>query len=182
MKKEIKKEVKKNILKEIFALIIVLVLSIILLAIYPEKINSVTSNAGDYFLEMLFILPAVMIIMGLFAVFIPDKLVTDYLGKSSGIKGMLIAIFLGTLPTGPLYVAFPLAAVWLKKGASISNIIVFLSAWACIKIPQEIIEFLFLGFKFMLVRLILTIIFVMIMGVVIEKIIKLTEKSESVSE
>ena len=171
-----KKEIKKRIIKDSFIFGIVLIFSIILLVLFPDKIEPVTSTATNYFLEMIFILPAVMILMGLFAVFVPNKLVVNYLGRASGIKGMFIAILLGTLPTGPLYVAFPMVAIWLKKGASISKMIVFLSAWACIKIPQEIVEFQFLGFKFMLLRLVLTIIFVMIMGVVIEKIIKLTDK------
>ncbi len=163
---------QNNIIKEVFILIILLSLSVGVLIFFPQKINLVTSTAEKYLWEMILILPAVMIIMGLFAKFIPNRLVEDYLGKFSGFKGMLIALFLGMLPTGPLYVAFPLAALWLKKGASISNIVVFLSAWACIKIPQEIVEFQFLGFKFMLVRLVLTVIFVMIMGKAIEKIIQ----------
>ena len=171
-----KHNIKKNILKESFIVIILLIISIILLVLFPEKIEPVTSIAKNYFLEMIFILPAVMILMGLFAIFVPNKIVTNYLGKTSGIKGMLIAVFLGALPTGPLYVAFPMVAVWLKKGASISNMIVFLSAWACIKIPQEIVEFQFLGLKFMLLRLVLTIVSVMIMGVIIEKIIKFTDR------
>ncbi|GAI58956.1 unnamed protein product, partial [marine sediment metagenome] len=82
------------------------------------------------------------------------------------------------LPTGPLYVAFPVAAVLIKKGAKISNIIIFLSAWACIKIPQEMVELKFLGLKFMAARLILTIIFVVIMGLSIEKIIEWTDKTK----
>ncbi len=173
-----KQNLKKDMIKESFILMILLIVSIVLLGFFPDKIGPVASTAGDYFLEMIFILPAVMILMGLFAVFVPDKLVIDYLGKSSGIKGMLISIVLGSLPTGPLYVAFPLAGIWLKKGASISNVIVFLSAWACIKIPQEIVEFQFMGVKFMLLRLILTIIFVMIMGLAVEKMIKLTDKTD----
>jgi len=75
-------------------------------------------------------------------------------------------------------VAFPVAAVLIKKGAKISNIIIFLSAWACIKIPQEMVELKFLGLKFMALRLILTIIFVVIMGLSIEKIIKWTDKTK----
>jgi uncharacterized membrane protein YraQ (UPF0718 family) len=75
------------------------------------------------------------------------------------------------LPTGPLYVAFPVASSLIKKGARVSNIIIFLSAWACIKLPQELVELEFLGFNFMITRLILTIIFVIIMGLSIEFII-----------
>ncbi|MFW6139573.1 MAG: hypothetical protein ACOC7U_10445, partial [Spirochaetota bacterium] len=73
---------------------------------------------------------------------------------------------------GPLYVAFPLAQSLLKKGASITNIVIFLSAWACIKIPQELVELQFLGIKFTALRLALTIIFVSLMGFSIEKIIQ----------
>jgi uncharacterized membrane protein YraQ (UPF0718 family) len=109
-------------------------------------------------------------------VFISDEIVVKYLGKASGVKGIGLSIFLGALPTGPLYVAFPMAATLIKKGARISNIIVFLSAWACIKLPQELVELQFLGFDFMVSRLILTIVFVIIMGVLIERIIEWSNK------
>jgi uncharacterized membrane protein YraQ (UPF0718 family) len=90
------------------------------------------------------------------------------LGKTSGAKGPLVAIFFGALPTGPLYIAFPMAAALIRKGARVSNVVVFISAWACIKIPQELVELRFLGFKFMGARLILTIFFVIFMGLLIE--------------
>ena len=57
------------------------------------------------------------------------------------------------------------------KGASISNIVIFLSAWACLKIPQELVELQFLGWKFMVLRWTLTVILVVIMGAVIEKLV-----------
>ncbi|MBC8472050.1 MAG: hypothetical protein H8D56_21540 [Planctomycetes bacterium] len=90
----------------------------------------------------------------------------------------LLAVFFGTLPTGPLYVAFPLAVALRSKGASISNIVIFLSAWACIKIPQELVELQFLGIEFMAARLILTIIFVALMGIFIEKLIEWTDNRQ----
>ena len=67
--------------------------------------------------------------------------------------------------------AFPLASSMIKKGASISNIVIFLSAWACLKIPQELVELQFLGWKFMILRWALTVILVVIMGAVIEKLV-----------
>jgi uncharacterized membrane protein YraQ (UPF0718 family) len=48
----------------------------------------------------------------------------------------------------------------------------YLSAWACIKIPQELMEIQFLGLPFTVTRLVLTVIFVTIMGMVIEKIME----------
>jgi len=101
-----------------------------------------------------------------------------HMGKTSRAKGMLIAILFGALPTGPLYVAFPLAVALRKKGASIANVVVFLSAWACIKIPQELFELQFLGFEFMLTRLVLTIAFVVAMGLFVEKAIEWSDRRE----
>jgi uncharacterized membrane protein YraQ (UPF0718 family) len=125
---------------------------------------------------MILILPAVMVHMDLFGVFISKDLVVRYLGKAAGLKGLLLALLLGTLPTGPLYVAFPLAAALKAKGARTYAIVVFLSAWACIKIPQELVEFQFLGFRFMAVRLALAVAFVLLMGLFIEKLIEWTDK------
>jgi uncharacterized membrane protein YraQ (UPF0718 family) len=167
-----KSDNKKNgILRDTYFLIAIIIITIILLFFYPQKTEPVISISWDYFLEMILILPAVMVIMGLFSVWVSDETIIKYLGKSSGLKGILLALFLGMLPTGPLYVAFPIAASLIKKGARVSNIIIFLSAWACIKLPQELVELEFLGFNFMITRLILTIIFVILMGLSIEFII-----------
>ncbi len=162
---------KTQIVKDVIILGITVVIAIILLSIFPYKKEAVVRTSWDFFVEMILILPAVMVLMGLFNVFVPNEMVVKYLGKSAGIKGVLLGILLGALPTGPLYVAFPMASALLKKGAKISSIIAFLSAWACIKIPQEMVELQFLGAKFMALRLILTIIFVVVMGLVIELLI-----------
>ena len=148
-----------------------------LLLLFPDKADDVTAASLNYLVTMAMILPAVLVVMGLFTVWVPEEMVVKYLGKSSGVKGVLLALIFGALPTGPLYVAFPLGAALIKKGARISNIIIFLSAWACIKIPQEIVELQFLGLEFMASRLILTIIFVIIMGAVIEQVIKRSDES-----
>ncbi len=142
----------------------------VLLLIFPDKKEAAVTTAWSYMREMMAVLPAVMIIMGLFSVFISKEQVVKYLGKASGVKGPLLAIFFGALPTGPLYIAFPLASALIKKGARISNVVVFISAWACIKIPQELVELQFLGFKFMGTRLLLTIFFVILMGLLIEQL------------
>ena len=154
--------------KNLIALALLTIISLIVLKEFPDKSSMVLSTSLDYFKEMMVILPAVMILMGLFMVWASKDLVLKYMGKTSGLKGVSVSIFLGALPTGPLYAAFPLAIALKKKGASITNIVIFLSAWACIKIPQELVEVQFLGLKFMMVRLILTIIFVTIMGKIIE--------------
>jgi len=181
MNENMKEKQKKGMIRDSIILGVILIITVILISIFPDRKGAVISTSWDFFIEMMLILPAVMVILGLFAVFVPKETVVKYLGKTSGIKGIILAIIIGALPTGPLYVAFPMAAVLIKKGAKISNIIVFLSAWACIKIPQEMVELQFLGPQFMLLRLILTIIFVIIMGISIEKIIEWNDKKPSIS-
>ena len=172
MKQEVKKKQTRGFIRDIIILGIMATIFITLLSIFPDRIDPVTSASRKFFIEMILILPAVMVLMGLFSVWTSNETVIKYLGKSSGIRGIALAIFFGALPTGPMYVAFPIAAFLLRKGARISNIIIFLSAWACIKIPQEMVELQFLGFKFMMLRLVLTILFVSVMGIFIEFIIE----------
>ena len=171
-----KKKARKEIIRGYVLFAATLIAAAIILWIFPGKVTAATTTTWNYFLEMIMILPAVMVIMGLFSVFVSKELVVKYMGKTSGIKGILLAIFFGMLPTGPLYVAFPLAVALRSKGASASNIVIFLSAWACIKLPQELVELQFLGIEFMAARLVLTIIFVAIMGLFIERLIDWTDK------
>ncbi|MFW6305168.1 MAG: hypothetical protein ACOC1V_05275 [Candidatus Saliniplasma sp.] len=128
MKEEKKKEEKKKMLRDWLILAGVIGIAMVLIYIYPSKQEPVMSASLDYLSEMIFILPAVMVLMGLFSVYIPSDTVVKHLGKTSGVKGFFLAILFGTLPTGPLYVAFPMASTMIKKGAKISNIVVFLSA------------------------------------------------------
>jgi uncharacterized membrane protein YraQ (UPF0718 family) len=141
---------------------------IVLSMIFEGKGRIAGRVVWEYAKEMVFILPSVMVLMGLFAVWVNRETVVKYLGEGSGIKGFVLAALLGTLPTGPMYVAFPLAAVLLKKGARVANITIFLSAWACIKLPLELVEFQFMGWKFALLRLGLTVALVLPMGIMVE--------------
>jgi len=156
--------------KDLVALGAVVMVATAVLLAFPEKQEIVLTTMWEYFVEMMMVFPAVMVVMGLFTVWVSKDAVVKHLGKTSGVRGFLLSLFLGALPTGPLYVAFPLAASLLKKGARISNIVIFLSAWSCIKLPQEMVELQFLGVEFMVSRLILTVVFVIIMALVIEKV------------
>ncbi len=165
-----------SLIKSYVILGVAIAVAIVLLTLFPGRTDAAAATTLQYLREMATILPAVMIIVGLFGVFVSRDLVVKHMGKTSRAKGMLLAIVFGSLPTGPLYIAFPLAVALRKKGASIANVVVFLSAWACIKIPQALFELQFLGFRFMIARLALTIVFVVLMGLFIEKLIEWTDQ------
>jgi len=154
---------------------------VLLLLRFPQNAALATNTARSYVLELATILPAVMVIVGLFSVFVSRERVVKFMGKSSGPRGVVLSIVAGALPTGPRYIALPLAAALLKKGARVSNVIIMLSAWACIKLPQELFELQFLGWRFMVTRLTLTILMVVPMGIAIERIIEWDDSRKAAS-
>jgi uncharacterized membrane protein YraQ (UPF0718 family) len=142
--------------------------AVVVVLLFPDRQDAVVSTTWSYLIELALILPAVMILLGLFNEWVPDEVVVRYLGDQSGMTGIGTAIVLGSTPTGPLYVAFPIAADLLEKDASVANIVVFLTAWACLKLPQELVELQFLGWRFMTLRLMLTAVVAVGMGFVME--------------
>ncbi len=124
---------------------------------YPDKGAVARRVWWENLKEMAFILPAVLVIMGLFMVWVDRRVVMRWLGEGSGVKGVVISLLLGTLPTGPLYVGFPVASALLKKGARAANVLVFLCSWAALSIPAELMELRYMGWKFMTARLALTV-------------------------
>lgn len=162
---------KTNIKK--FMLPITVVLVYILLFIFAPQIGLRSSLVTwEYFLEMAFILPPVFILMGLMEVWLSKDTIQKWLGNDSGIRGGIFSLLLGTLPTGPVYVAFPLAASLIHKGASITNVVIFLGSWAALKIPQLMVEIKFLGLKFAITRFALTTVALILMGLFMKALLR----------
>ena len=174
-KSKVKDNIKKGIKKSIKYILVISAILFLLYRFFPEQIISAIDISQRYGIEMITIFPAVLILMGLADVWVPKSLINKYLGKNSGLKGIFISIFLGTLPTGPLYIAFPIAAELLRKKARISNVMIFLGVWASLKIPQISVEIKFLGIKFAIIRFIFTLISIILIGYLIEMLV---EKSE----
>jgi uncharacterized membrane protein YraQ (UPF0718 family) len=126
------------------------------------------ANACDFLLEVLAVVPPIMLLMGLLDVWTPRNLVEDHLGPGAGLRGIALALLLGTAAAGPIYAAFPLAVALGRKGARVANIGIFLGAWATIKIPMILMESSFLGYRFALTRLALTLPGVIVAGYLLE--------------
>lgn len=109
------------------------------------------------FREMLLVIPPVFILLGLLDVWVPRETMMKYMGEGSGWKGIILAILIGSAAAGPLYGAFPVAAVFMKKGVKFMNILIFLGAWSTTKIPMFLFELSSLGIKFALTRLLIDI-------------------------
>ncbi len=179
MKNNMMQKNQKNSKKGFMLLGLVVLATVLISILIPEKSALIRQTSFDYFKQMVLIFPAILILMGLFNVWVSKEFIMNHLGENSGFKGILIAFFLGAIPTGPIFIAFPIAQALRKKEASYTNIVIFLSAWACVKIPQELVELQFLGAKFMLVRLSLTVVFITIMGLAINKLMAIGKQNEN---
>lgn len=127
-------------------------------------------------LEMLIFLPPVFLLLGLFDVWVPREAIIKVMGRDSGLLGILLAFLLGSFAAGPLYAAFPIAAVLLEKGCKYSNIWIFVGAWSTTKVPMLLFEAGAMGVQYMLLRLLINIPGIIIMAFLIERLSSDTEK------
>lgn len=73
---------------------------------------------------------------------------------------------------GPLYGAFPVTYLLWKKGASIRNIFIYIGAFCTIKIPMITFEIGFLGWKFSILRTLLSLPIIILIAFIMEKYLK----------
>ncbi|SCY63288.1 permease [Desulfoluna spongiiphila] len=109
----------------------------------------------DSLVEMMLVIPPIFVLLGIFDVWVPRETIVRLMGGESGAKGTLLALCLGSFAAGPLYAAFPVAGVLIKKGARFSNIMIFIGAWSTTKIPMLLFEASSMGWDFMLCRLVM---------------------------
>lgn len=148
----------KQLLKRYKVFIVLLLVQIILMVTLPEigwnSLRNIESNVK----EMLGVIPPVFILLGLLDVWGDRQTMMKYTGSGSGMKGAFISFILGSAAAGPLYAAFPIAAMMLKKGSSLFNVFLFIGAWSTTKIPMLTFEASSLGVPFMAVRLCMSIV------------------------
>ena len=135
----------------------------------PEMARLAAQNALQFFGQVLLIVPLVMVLTGLFDAWVPRRLIEENIGPRSGARGAFLSVMLGTAAAGPLYAAFPVATALQKKGARLANLVIFLGTWATIKLPMLLLESRFLGIRFALIRLALTVPGVLATGFLMER-------------
>lgn len=117
---------------------------------------------------MLLVIPPIFVLLGLLDVWVPREQMMRFMGPGSGLTGTLLAFLLGSFAAGPLYAAFPVAAILMKKGASFNNILVFIGAWSTTKVPMLLFESSALGPRFALSRLAIDIVGIVLIALALK--------------
>lgn len=150
-----------------------------ILSVYNlEYGKSIARISVNNIVTMLGVIPPIFIFIGLLDTWVPKETMIKYMGEESGVLGLFLAFVLGSMAAGPLYAAFPVAAVLLKKGARVAYVIFFLSTWIVAKIPLLLFEMSSLGVKFTLIHLISMMIVFFIGSFIIEKALSESDKQK----
>jgi len=154
---------------------IIATILIILTFIWNKEIGLKAVDTVKFsFKEMMMVLPPIFVLLGLLDVWVPKDTMVKFMGEGSGLTGVLLSFFLGSAAAGPLYGAFPVAAVFMKKGVKLTNILIFIGAWSTTKLPMLLFEIASMGSKFALTRLLINIPGILLIAYIVKK--SLSEK------
>ena len=141
----------------------------IIIYIFNKELGIQTyHNFKSSVVQMLSMLPPIMIILGLLDEWVKRETFMKYMGKDSGVIGVLLSFMIAFFSAGPMYAAFPFVDVLNKKGVKFSNIMIFLNAWCIAKFSTLLLEFGAMGYEFTILRLLINIPGVIIMAYLID--------------
>jgi uncharacterized membrane protein YraQ (UPF0718 family) len=117
-------------------------------------------------IEILPLLLFSFIVAGMVQVLLPQEFVSKWVGTESGIRGVLIGTVAGVLTPGGPYVSLPVAAGFLRAGASIGTLVAFLTGWALWSLSRIPMQVGLLGWKFTLLHIASTFFFPPLAGLI----------------
>lgn len=152
---------KNNIIKTaIFIVYIIFIIVSFVIGYEPGK--QIAFNLRSFSLDMIKIIPVAFILIGLFEVWIKRETIEKHLGEGSSFMGYLWMILLASTTVGGLYVAFPIAYSLSNKGAKLSIVFTYIGAAAIARVPMAVFEASFIGIKFTIIRLLVSLLLVII--------------------
>jgi len=144
----------------------------------PSGGAEVTKTVAKTFKDVLSIIFAIFILIGLIQVWLTPEQISKVLGKEAGWKGLALSATLPMILGGSLFVIFPLLKTLREKGARTSSVVAFLFAWSA-KAPLLPLEIKFLGWHFAVLRIVLIPILAIVGGLISEWLIELPHRQET---
>jgi len=123
-------------------------------------------SAFSMTIEILPLLVFAFTIAGMIQVLLSQEMVAKWVGAESGLRGIIIGSIAGGLCPGGPFVSLPIAAGLLRSGASMGTMVAFLTGWSLWAVSRLPMEVGILGWKFTLIRLLSTILFPPLAGLI----------------
>ncbi len=154
--------------------IIMLVIALVLLFIGYQKGGGEhiigLKTAGNLLIQITPLLIGAFVIAGMIQVLIPQEVISRWVGAESGFRGILIGTVVGGLTPGGPFVSLPIAAGFLRAGASIGTMVAFLTGWSLLAITRLPLEIGLMGWKFSLIRIVCTFFFPPVAGLIADRL------------
>lgn len=148
-----------------------LLFTLLLLVVMPKSV----ARALPFFLSTLNkIWPVLVLVFSFlffFNLFITPKLVKEWLGHASRMRGWIIAILGGILSSGPIYLWYPLLAELREHGMRTALAATFLYNRAVKPALLPLLIFYF-GWSFTIILTVYMILFSLLQGVVVERVVE----------
>lgn len=153
---------------------------VVMVGMVLRRGRSASLDALERALEQFaFIVPQLavaLIAAGFLAKLIPAEWVASFLGPEAGWKGLVIAAFAGPIiPAGPV-LAFSIAAVFERAGATPEALVAFVTSWSLFTIHRMVTyELPLLGASFLKLRLLSVGLMPIAAGLIAAGIVRLVE-------
>jgi uncharacterized membrane protein YraQ (UPF0718 family) len=123
-------------------------------------------------LEVLPLLVFAFVVAGMVQVLVPQEPLTRWIGKESGLRGILIGAATGAIAPGGPYVSLPIVAMLMRAGAGVGTLVAFVTGWSLWAVSRLPLEVGILGWKLTLVRLASTLVFPPLAGIIAQTFFK----------
>ncbi|MFX1297333.1 MAG: permease [Promethearchaeota archaeon] len=155
-------------LLDIGLVFIVVAVVLIIIFVFPEDYSEILAESWRLTLnELITIIPIFLVatfLAGLVDIWV-DKDIVVRLFKKTGLFGGLVFItVLGVITPGPIFAMFPVVLVLARKGVKPHFLIAFIAGQTMMGPMRIPLELYYLGFNFLIVRVILSIIMGLVSG------------------
>ena len=150
---------------------IILVIYGIFFVVMPDRAFIALRNTGKILVNIIIPLVFVFILLFCINLFLRPSHIVRFLGKSSGIKGIILSAIAGIISMGPIYAWYPMLKVLREKGAKNSLIAIFLGNRAVkpFLLPMMISYF---GWIYVLILTVFTIFGSLVVGYFVDALVK----------
>lgn len=137
----------------------------------PESFYTTMYNSLESALGMMPRILAALVMAGMIWVLLPRELVSRFVGRSTGIMGLIFATVAGVVTLGGPSSAFPLLAVLAAAGADRGILIAFITSWATLGLQRTVMwDLPLMGPEFTLIRMLASVPLPIIAGIIARRI------------
>ena len=139
----------------------------LLISIIINRKKTLTAIKISYkkFINIIPVFLIMLIIVSIVLFFVPDKMISNYLGNNDKFIGVISASLLGSITLMPGFTAFPLCGILLKAGVSYMILSAFTTTLMMVGILTYPMEKEYFGVKVTIIRNIISFLIALIVAI-----------------